>query len=56
MSTMQENQIEIRTRTMVKRVEEKKIVALDQNKEEVEIPYGLLVRDDSILPYLAKRS
>jgi len=43
MSTMAENHIDIKTRTMVKRVEEKKIVALDANKNEIEIPYGLLV-------------
>lgn len=43
MSTMKENKIDIKTRTMVKRVDDKKLVALDANKNEIEIPYGLLV-------------
>ncbi|GAA5829284.1 hypothetical protein JCM11251_004992 [Rhodosporidiobolus azoricus] len=43
MSTFQENKIDIATKTMVKEVQEKKIVALNEKKELVEYPYGLLV-------------
>ncbi|GAA6049019.1 hypothetical protein JCM3770_005442 [Rhodotorula araucariae] len=43
MSTFQENKIDIKTKTMVKEVQEKKIVAMNENKELVEYPYGLLV-------------
>jgi len=42
-SSMQGNKIDVLTRTMVKKVEAKKLVALDANKNPIEIPYGLLV-------------
>ncbi|GAA5998691.1 uncharacterized protein JCM10292_007162 [Rhodotorula paludigena] len=43
MSTFKENKIDIKTKTMVKEVQEKKILAMNENKEVVEYPYGLLV-------------
>ncbi|GAA5890393.1 hypothetical protein JCM5296_002809 [Sporobolomyces johnsonii] len=43
MSTFQENKIDIATKTMVKEVQEKKIIAMNEKKELVEYPYGLLV-------------
>ncbi|GAA5921367.1 hypothetical protein JCM3775_003010 [Rhodotorula graminis] len=43
MSTFKENKIDIKTKTMVKEVQEKKIIAQNENKELVEYPYGLLV-------------
>ncbi len=43
MSTFAENKIDIATKTMVKKVEAKKLVAMNANKEEVEYPFGLLV-------------
>ncbi|GAA5923864.1 hypothetical protein JCM10213_004433 [Rhodosporidiobolus nylandii] len=42
-STFQENKIDVRTKTMVKEVQEKKIIAMNEKKELVEYPYGLLV-------------
>ncbi|KAJ1674069.1 NADH:ubiquinone oxidoreductase, partial [Spiromyces aspiralis] len=41
--TFKANNINILTKTMVKEVREKSIVVQDQNKELVEIPYGLIV-------------
>jgi len=43
MSTFAENKIDIATKTMVKKVEAKKLIAMNANKEEVEYPFGLLV-------------
>lgn len=43
MSTFKENKIEIAVKTMVKEVKEKVIVAMNDKKEIVEYPYGLLV-------------
>ncbi|GAA5911522.1 hypothetical protein JCM6882_000526 [Rhodosporidiobolus microsporus] len=43
MSTFEENKIDIKTKTMVKEVQEKKIIALNEKKELVEYPFGLLV-------------
>jgi NADH:ubiquinone reductase (non-electrogenic) len=43
MSTFEENKISIATKTMVKEVQEKKIIAMNANKELVEYPFGLLV-------------
>ncbi|KAM0754869.1 putative NADH dehydrogenase [Meredithblackwellia eburnea MCA 4105] len=43
MSTFQENKIDIATKTMVKEVKEKVIIAQNEKKEIVEYPYGLLV-------------
>ncbi|KAL8286527.1 hypothetical protein RQP46_004544 [Phenoliferia psychrophenolica] len=43
MSTFRENKIDIATKTMVKEVKEKVIIAVNENKETVEYPYGLLV-------------
>ncbi|GAA6034798.1 hypothetical protein JCM8097_009304 [Rhodosporidiobolus ruineniae] len=43
MSTFEENKIDIKTKTMVKEVQEKKIIAMNEKKELVEYPYGLLV-------------
>lgn len=42
-STFKENKIDIRTKTMVKEVKDKVIVAQNERKETVEYPYGLLV-------------
>ncbi|GAA5976660.1 hypothetical protein JCM11641_005654 [Rhodosporidiobolus odoratus] len=42
-STFEENKIDVRTKTMVKEVQEKKIIAMNEKKELVEYPYGLLV-------------
>lgn len=42
-STFKENKIDIRTKTMVKEVKDKVIVAQNEKKEIVEYPYGLLV-------------
>lgn len=42
-STFKENEIEVLTRTMVKDVGSKSVLVQDANKEEREIPYGLLV-------------
>ncbi|BEJ08958.1 hypothetical protein CcaverHIS641_0510520 [Cutaneotrichosporon cavernicola] len=42
-STFKENEIEVLTRTMVKDVGAKSVLVQDANKEEREIPYGLLV-------------
>lgn len=42
-STFKENKIEVLTRTMVKDVGQKAVLVQDANKEEREIPYGLLV-------------
>ncbi|CAK9786607.1 FAD/NAD(P)-binding domain-containing protein [Cutaneotrichosporon oleaginosum] len=42
-STFKENKIEVLTRTMVKDVGQKSVLVQDANKEEREIPYGLLV-------------
>lgn len=43
MSTFQENKINVQTKTMVKEVQEKKLIAQNEKKELVEYPYGLLV-------------
>ncbi|GAA5934137.1 uncharacterized protein JCM15063_000564 [Sporobolomyces koalae] len=43
MSTFKENKIDIATKTMVKEVKEKTLVAQNEKKELVEYPYGLLV-------------
>lgn len=43
MSTFKENHIDIATKTMVKEVKEKVIIAQNEKKEIVEYPYGLLV-------------
>lgn len=53
MSTFAENKIDIATKTMVKEVKEKVIIAQNANKEIVEYPYGLLVwfvPDSSLIP------
>ncbi|GAA6000527.1 hypothetical protein JCM10207_008053 [Rhodosporidiobolus poonsookiae] len=42
-STFEENKIDIKTKTMVKEVQEKKILAMNEKKELVEYPFGLLV-------------
>ncbi|KAK4047597.1 NADH:ubiquinone oxidoreductase [Microbotryomycetes sp. JL221] len=42
-STFQENKIDVRTKTMVSEVQDKVIIAKNENKETIEIPYGLLV-------------
>ncbi|KAH8929931.1 FAD/NAD(P)-binding domain-containing protein [Atractiella rhizophila] len=42
-STFKEQNIEVLTRTMVKEVNDRTIIALNEKKEKVEIPYGLLV-------------
>lgn len=42
-STFKENKIDIATKTMVKEVQETKILALNEKRELVEYPYGLLV-------------
>lgn len=43
MSTFKENKIDIATKTMVKEVKDKVIVAQNENKQLVEYPYGLLI-------------
>lgn len=43
MSTFKENKIDIATKTMVKEVQEKVVVTMNEKKEIVEYPYGLLV-------------
>ena len=43
MSTFKENKIDIATKTMVKEVKEKTLIAQNEKKELVEYPYGLLV-------------
>lgn len=43
MSAFKENKIDIATKTMVKEVKEKSLVAQNEKKELVEYPYGLLV-------------
>lgn len=43
MSTFKDNEITIATKTMVKEVKEKVIIAQNEKKEIVEYPYGLLV-------------
>lgn len=43
MSNFEENKIDVLTKTMVKEVNEKSIVAQNEKKELVEFPYGLLV-------------
>ncbi|KAM0788074.1 hypothetical protein ACM66B_001245 [Microbotryomycetes sp. NB124-2] len=42
-STFQENKIDVRTKTMVSEVKDKVILAKNEKKETIEIPYGLLV-------------
>lgn len=51
MSTFEENKISIATKTMVKEVQEKKIIAMNANKELVEYPFGLLVWFVPFLPF-----
>jgi NADH dehydrogenase FAD-containing subunit len=41
--TFDENQIALKTKTMVSEVTDKKIYAKNENKEQIEFPYGLLV-------------
>jgi NADH:ubiquinone reductase (non-electrogenic) len=43
MDSFKENRIDIATKTMVKEVQEKVVVAQNEKKELVEYPYGLLV-------------
>lgn len=43
MDSFKENRIDIATKTMVKEVKEKVVVAQNEKKELVEYPYGLLV-------------
>lgn len=42
-ATFKANEIDVLTRTMVKEVQEKKIIAQDEKKNLIDIPYGLLV-------------
>lgn len=42
-STFKENKIDILTRTMVKEIKEQSVVVLNDKKETVEIPFGVLV-------------
>lgn len=37
------NHIDVLTKTMVKKVDDKNIYALNEKKELIEIPYGLLI-------------
>lgn len=43
MDSFKENRIDIATKTMVKEVKDKVVVAQNEKKELVEYPYGLLV-------------
>jgi NADH:ubiquinone reductase (non-electrogenic) len=42
-STFKENKINILTLTMVKEIKEKSVVVMNDKKELVEIPFGVLV-------------
>ena len=52
-SELRSNKIDVLTRTMVQKVEDKRIVALDADKKPIEIPYGLLVSVFIYLVYIA---
>lgn len=56
MSTFKENHIDIATKTMVKEVKEKVIIAQNEKKEIVEYPYGLLVWSVSLALTFLHRS
>lgn len=43
MDSFKENRIDIATKTMVKEVKDKVVIAQNEKKELVEYPYGLLV-------------